>query len=163
MTAKFLEWLVIVFFISINVSLVVIIWLVWCGAIEELKSPIKAPNAPPTTKLAVPLKGQDSITFWIINSSLDWTLAWPQFCGTRIWGESLILQLCVYQLCISLLHCFFNWPFITSVPLDFVFLYWKIKAEGILDCSSSPSPVWPKCFHPPQLPTVEFYWTHRFR
>ena len=56
------------------------------GAIEDEKSPTNPPKAPPTTKDMTPLKGHDSATLCIINSSLCWTLAMPADWGTMMLG-----------------------------------------------------------------------------
>jgi len=58
MTAKFLAFDVMVFLMSIRVSLVFIWTWVWWGAILGLKRPKKPPRAPPAKKLMTPLKGQ---------------------------------------------------------------------------------------------------------
>ena len=49
---------------SSRVSLVVMLWVVWWGAMEDWKRPMKAPMAPPTTYDRVAFSGQLS-PIWI--------------------------------------------------------------------------------------------------
>ena len=52
---------------SIRVSLVLMLWVVWWGAMEDWKRPMKAPMAPPTTYDMHAFRGQLSPT-WICLS-----------------------------------------------------------------------------------------------
>jgi hypothetical protein len=51
------------------------------------KSPMKAPKAPPTTKLMAALKAHDSDAFCTSSSSRGWTRAGPLHCGTKRLGS----------------------------------------------------------------------------
>ena len=122
-TAKFLEWLPMVFLISIKVSLVVIGVVVWCGAMEELNNPKNAPKAPPTTKLITPLNGQLSITACIRFSSIGCSRAKPLVCGIngRPLGNGLTNEPTKY------LDTFSNSSGVNETSLFFVFSIFPVK------------------------------------